>query len=53
MSVPQIEDIREATTAVASVLQEKDYAIIGGAALVELGMTARTTRDVATQSWLL
>lgn len=46
MSNPQIEDIREAVDAVRSLLDGKCYAIIGGAALVALGMTVRTTRDV-------
>src|SRR5277367_4462483 len=46
MSNPQVGDIREAVNTVGSVLGGARYAIIGGAALVELGMTIRTTRDV-------
>jgi hypothetical protein len=44
--LPDPDDIVEAATTVGSVLQSKEYAIIGGAALLELGMTNRLTRDV-------
>jgi hypothetical protein len=41
-----IEDIKSCLAAIARALNRHEYAIIGGAALIALGSTQRTTEDV-------
>jgi hypothetical protein len=44
--LPSLDDIREVLTAIGASLAADDYAIIGGAALIGMGMELRTTVDV-------
>ena len=45
-NLPQIEDIKTATNIIATLLTNQQYAIIGSAALIALGMTIRSSRDI-------
>jgi len=45
-NLPQIKDIKTATTIIATLLTTQQYAIIGSAALIALGMTIRSSRDI-------
>jgi hypothetical protein len=44
--LPPLEDVQKAIKAIGISLSTVDYAIIGGAALIGMGMDVRTTADV-------
>src|SRR5271170_2182006 len=45
-NLPQISDIKTATNIIGTILADQQYAIIGSAALIALGMTIRSSRDI-------